>query len=95
MPTIPARDIPVAIRDVLANKAFSMMDSTGVTRHYKVGDPVDVTHLRDHKVAQLLSQRMLIPGPSFMEQDQPAPVEEPVPAVESEVENREEELEEV
>lgn len=44
---------------VVANKSFRMF---GVD--YLPGDPVDVRHLTEHKVGQLLSQRYLRPDPN-------------------------------
>lgn len=44
------------IRNVEANKKFRMR---GVD--YKPGDPVDVSELADHKISQMLNQRMLRP----------------------------------
>lgn len=42
---------------VEANKAFKMNSVS-----YKPGDPVDVSNLPDHKVSQLLNQRILRPS---------------------------------
>lgn len=44
------------LRQVEANKDFTMFGN-----EYKVGDPVDVSRLSDHKVSQLLNQRYLRP----------------------------------
>lgn len=59
-------DTPVPdfdFRDVVANKRFTMAG-----HEYKVGDPVDVASLPDHKVQQFLDQRILRPSARTLEQ---------------------------
>lgn len=45
------------VRSVVAGKMFTMF---GV--NYQPGDPVDISHLSDWKVTQLLNQRYLRPA---------------------------------
>lgn len=47
----------VSLDTLVAFKAFTMGG-----RDYKPGDPVNVSHLPDHKVKQLLNQRYLRPA---------------------------------